>query len=148
MKRIELSVYGDPKGQPRPKAFSRGGHAAVYDPGTAEGWKSLIAMAAKPFLPESPLTCALRVDVEFIFRRPMHHFGTKSGELYLKADSPTWHTRKPDRDNLDKAVLDALTQLGIWNDDALAVCGLISKRYARMGERPGAHIVIEGVTCN
>ena len=34
---ISFTVLGDPKGQPRPKAFSRGGHAAVYDPGTAEG---------------------------------------------------------------------------------------------------------------
>jgi len=30
---------GAPKGQPRPRAFSREGKASVYDPGTAEGLK-------------------------------------------------------------------------------------------------------------
>ncbi len=39
-------VIGEPKGQPRGRAVSIAGHARVYDPKTAEGWKSLIAAAA------------------------------------------------------------------------------------------------------
>ena len=45
--RRELSAPGIPKGQPRPRAFSRNGHARVFDPGTAEGWKSAVAVAAQ-----------------------------------------------------------------------------------------------------
>ena len=52
---ISFSVDGEPKAQPRPKAFARNfgnkWQARVYDPGTAEGWKSLIAIAVKPHLP-------------------------------------------------------------------------------------------------
>ena len=47
---ITVRVYGEPKGQPRPRAFAKpigGGKfsARVYDAGTAEGWKSQIAQA-------------------------------------------------------------------------------------------------------
>jgi len=140
---ISFRVYGDPKGQPRPKAFARGGHAAVYDPGTAEGWKSLVAMAAKEVIPATPLTGPLQVDIEFYFKRPKSHFGSKKGVPYLKDFAPYWYTRKPDRDNLDKAVLDALTQLGVWEDDQQVVAGTIVKRYILGPEKPGATITIK-----
>ena len=38
-------VHGEPKAQPRAKAFARNGRAGIYDPGTAEGWKGAIAAA-------------------------------------------------------------------------------------------------------
>lgn len=45
---ITFFIHGDPKPQPRPRAFARrmGAKfvARVYDAGTAEGWKSQIAM--------------------------------------------------------------------------------------------------------
>jgi len=47
MSQIHFFVSGDPKAQPRIRAFAINGHARVYDPGTAEGWKSLIAVAAR-----------------------------------------------------------------------------------------------------
>jgi hypothetical protein len=40
---ISIFVHGEPKGQPRPRAFARGGMVRMYDPATAEGWKSAIA---------------------------------------------------------------------------------------------------------
>ena len=131
-----IEVSGDPKGQPRPRAFSRGGKAAVYDPGTAEGWKSLIALAARDHLPPSPLACPVRVDVEFYFRRPLRLQKKSSPEGYIP------HTAKPDRDNLDKALLDTLTQIGFFQDDALVVEGTITKRYTRIDSAPGAIIEI------
>lgn len=57
---IQFRVYGVPKGQPRPKAFARnfGGkwQARVYDPGTAESFKSAIAAAAQNCRPKVPLS--------------------------------------------------------------------------------------------
>lgn len=128
---ITFFVPGVPKAQPRPRAFARkfGSKfsARVYDPGTAEGWKSAIAVAAKPFLPTEPLAGPLRVDVTFIFPRPKSHFRS-TGEL--KQTAPDWHTSRGDRDNLDKAVLDCLTQLGMWKDDGQVCSGTIRKHYA------------------
>ena len=52
----------------------------------------------------------------------------------LKPNAPKWHTDKPDRDNADKAVLDALTNLGLWGDDKQVCDGRIRKFYVRPGD--------------
>lgn len=139
---ISFRVIGDPKGQPRPKAFVRGNRAAVYDPGTAEGWKSLIAIAAKDHIPLQPITTPIKLRIDFFFQRPKSHFGSRKGEPYLKDFAPMWHTKKPDVDNLAKAVMDALTQLQVWVDDQQVCQTEIIKRYATGPEKAGAFITI------
>lgn len=138
---IEFWVAGAPKGQPRPKAFSRGGMARVYDPGTAEGWKGLIAQAAKPVLPSSPLDMPIRVDLTFYFPRPKSHYRTGKRKTERRADAPTFHCGKPDRDNLDKAVLDCMTTLRFWRDDSQVCDGRIRKLYDD-GHGPGCWVRI------
>ena len=135
----ELSVFvcGDPKGQPRPRAFARNGKAGVYDPGTAEGWKGLIANAVKPHLPESPITGPLSVELYFFIRRPKSHFKKDK----IKHDAPIWCEKKPDADNFAKAVLDCLTQIGFWKDDSQVVTLFISKAFA--DSRVGCLIEVE-----
>jgi Holliday junction resolvase RusA-like endonuclease len=146
MKAIEFFVLGEPKGQPRPKAFARRfgdkWQARVYNPGTAENWKSLIAAAAKPFLPSSPLLGPIRVDETFYFPRPRSHYRTGKHSGMLRPDAPAWCVVKPDRDNGDKAVLDALTQLGFFADDCQVCAGEIQKRYSYHG-LVGCQIVIQ-----
>ena len=124
-------VDGDPKPQPRPRAFARAGRARVYDPGTAEGWKGAVALAARPHLPREPLQGPVRVDVTLCFRRPKAHY-LRGG---LRPGAPTHHTGRPDRDNCEKALLDCLTQLGMWHDDGQVCAGEVTKLY---GEQPGA----------
>jgi len=131
-----IEVSGDPKGQPRPQAFSRGGKAAVYDPGTAEGWKALIALAARDHLPAVPLSGPVRVDAEFYFRRP---------QRLQKKNSPSGfipHIARPDIDNCYKAAADCLTQIGFFQDDASIVETTIRKRYTRIDSAPGALIEV------
>jgi Holliday junction resolvase RusA-like endonuclease len=50
--------------------------------------------------------------------------------------------KKPDRDNLDKAVLDALTRCKFWLDDCQVCAGNISKQYTLVGVRPGVYISV------
>lgn len=147
---ISFFVTGEPRGQPRPRAFARkiGSTfvARVYDARTAEGWKSQIADAAKPFLPITPLTGPLRIDVTFYFPRPKSHFRTGKHCEDLRSDAPTWHTSRPDRDNLDKAVLDCLQTIGMISDDANVVCGTLEKRYVNPPYNPpGCSIFISTV---
>jgi len=125
-KLFAVSIVGQPKGQPRPRAFSRGGKAAVYDPGTAEGWKASIALACAD-LEGRGLDCCLMVSLVFHMPRPKGHFGKKglferfAGILFRK---------KPDADNLAKAVLDCLTSIQAWKDDDQVTDLIIRKRYA------------------
>lgn len=120
-----IRANGTPKGQPRPRAFVRGNRAAVYDPGTAEGWKSCIAVAAKE-LEGRCLHVPLSVTLTFYLPRPKSHFRS-SGQL--KPSAPVYmHDGKPDADNLAKAVLDALTGIRAWLDDD-QVCELTIRKY-------------------
>ena len=138
---ISFFAAGIPKGQPRPRAFARKfGNtysARVYDPGTAEGWKAQVALAAKASLyGVFPLPGPLGVSLAFYMPRPKGHFGKKG----LKASAPSFPTGKPDVDNLAKAVLDALTQVGMWVDDAQIITLMVSKHY---GQKTGCQIQIE-----
>lgn len=131
---IEFFAQGQPKGQPRARAFAFNGRARMYDPGTAEGWKSQVAAAAKEHLPEQPLQGPLSLALYFAMPRPKSHYRTGKRSHELRDGAPYWHTGKPDADNLAKAVMDALTQLGVWKDDD-QVCKLrIWKRYADDGK--------------
>lgn len=138
-------AHGLPKGQPRARArpFGKG----VYDPGTADAWKSDVQRALLPHRPAAPIDTAVRVSVAFCLPRPRAFsarvralFGGKSRNI------PTGrvpHLGKPDRDNLDKAVLDAMVSMGFLRDDSVVCAGDISKWHAAEGEAPGAEIRIE-----
>ena len=133
-------VAGDPKPQPRPRAFSRGGSARVYDPGTAEGWKGAIALAARDSLPATPLQGPIRVNATLMFRRPKAHYIAGKPERGLRPEAPVYHTSKPDRDNCEKALLDCLTQLRMWLDDGQVCGGEVVKVYS---STPGVEIRID-----
>lgn len=133
-----FTVRGLPKAQGRPRAFLRPGsqHASVYNPKTAEEWKGLVVLAARPHRPEHPLPGPLRIDIDFLMPRPKSLMRKRDpeGELY--------HCGAPDRDNLDKAVLDGLKQDGWCVDDSQACDGRIRKLYHAKDGVAGARITI------
>lgn len=141
MEPIQFFAQGIPKGQPRPKAFARGGIASVYDPGTAEGWKSQVAIAARSFLPVTPLELPLRLSLEFFFPRPKGHYYSGKRASILRESAPFHQLGKPDSDNAAKAVMDALTVLRMWKDDSL-VCHLIVRKLYDGGNGPGCIVRI------
>ena len=142
MRVIHFHVEGDPKAQPRPRAFARqiapGKFAArVYDSGTAEGWKAAVALAAKPYLPPTPIIEPVALHVAFFIRRPKRLETKKAPVLHIPC------TARPDLENCIKAIMDVCTQIGVWTDDALVVELHASKNYAMKGGRPGAEIRID-----
>ncbi len=152
MQRIAFFVPGLPKAQARPRAFARGGHARVYNAKNAEGWKGSIALAVKEHLPAAPHLGPVVVDLTFFFPRPQAHFGTGRNANKLKDWAPLYHCKKPDRDNLDKPVLDALKDLGMFKDDGQVFNGVLRKYYVTENppikldgfeqNRPGMFIII------
>lgn len=137
---IVFRVDGVPKAQPRARARRSGKHAAVYDPGTAEGWKALVAAAAMPHRPPVPWDGPIQVDIDFFMPRPKALMRSKDSEGLI----PCW--KRPDRDNLDKAILDILTQIGMWRDDCQVCGGYIRKWYHGKTGRPGAVVKIAQLT--
>jgi Holliday junction resolvase RusA-like endonuclease len=131
---------GLPKATPRMKSRHMKKFTVLYTPQDADDWKMIIRNeAAKVWVSNIPWEGPLRVDLTFFFPRPKAHFRA-NGEL--KPNAPLWHTGKPDRDNSDKAVLDALTNLGIWGDDKQVCDGRIQKFYATAPGLPGCSIRI------
>jgi len=141
---LNVFVRGIPKPQPRPRAFARRMGATfvarVYDAGTAESWKGAVAIALKPFLPPIPHDGPLSVSIDFFFPRPKCLSRKKDPIGYIP------HAGRPDRDNLEKATTDAMTQLGFWKDDGQVCAGEVRKFYVGMSEwdcTSGARIVVK-----
>ena len=126
--KIDFFVAGIPKAQPRVKAFVRGGHAGVYTPDSAESWKQAVRQQATANALESLMSHPVRVSLDFFLPRPKTHL-KRDGSV--KENQPIWHCKKPDLDNLIKAVTDAITDTQrIWLDDS-QICEITAtKTYA------------------
>jgi Holliday junction resolvase RusA-like endonuclease len=136
---LSLFIAGLPKGQPRPKACIRGRHAGVYDPGTAEEWKCIIRQEVKAKWDGVPFSGPVHLNLVFNMPRPQSHFG-KNG---LKVNAPRHHIGKPDADNLTKAVMDALSNLGVWDDDSTVAMLVVDKRYCPQDSKPGVWLSLQ-----
>lgn len=139
--RLVIKVYGIP-GPQGSKAFKgmRGGHAVLVESSKkVKPWREDVKAAAEIVRAgRAPLDCPLRLTMVFTLPKP--------------ASAPkrrqTWPMRTPDLSKLARSTEDALTQAGIWRDDARVVeYGLLAKRYPGEGrgalEAPGVWIEIE-----
>ena len=137
---ITITVPLVPVAQPRPRATVRGGRICVYNAaGPVDAFKARVRIAARQAYSGDLLRGPLRVDSEFVFPR------TK-GQMWKRKPMPRMrHDKKPDRDNLDKAVLDALTGQ-LWFDDAQVCDGRIQKWIAAGDELHGVIITVTRLT--
>jgi Holliday junction resolvase RusA-like endonuclease len=106
-------VHHEPVGQPRHRISTRGGFAKMYLPvrHPVHAFKMAIRLAVgKPVKIKGPI----EIHVEAWFPRP------KSRVWKTKPMPAEWHTKKPDADNVLKAVLDALNGIA-WADDCQIV---------------------------
>jgi Holliday junction resolvase RusA-like endonuclease len=113
----------------------------MYDPGTAEAWKSDVARAFEGIWAgaegdRKKLDGPVRIAITFLFPRPKCLMRLKD------PDGRMPHAKKPDRDNCEKAVTDCLTRLGVWTDDGQVCAGEVVKLYAGKSEQAGAEIRI------
>jgi Holliday junction resolvase RusA-like endonuclease len=122
-----LFVNGIPKAQPRPR-MTASGH--VYNPDSANAWKEIVRTAFAAFH-KPPITNPIRLRVSFFLPRPRA----------MKKGTAVPHVKKPDVDNLLKALMDAMTTAGVWKDDALVYVTEAGKWYA--ADKTGARIIVE-----
>lgn len=100
-----------------------------------------MADAVRALVLVSPINGPISVSIVFLFSRPKRLMRKKDPAGRIP------HTSKPDRDNLDKAVLDVLTATEVLADDAIVCQGSIAKWYCALDEPPGAEIIIEEASC-
>ena len=136
---IELTVYGNPVAQGRPRFSRQGGFVKAYDPIQSKSYKQLIRLELQPLLSDPDFTpidqaCCLKLTV---FRAIPKSFSKKKREeASLRYVRPT---TKPDIDNYVKGVLDALNGT-VLKDDSV-VCEIFARKF--YSERPRIEVVLE-----
>ena len=114
---LNLQIFGDPVAQGRPSAFRRGNHIGMYDPGKSKDWKSEVRWQAIEQKARN-MEGALVLELIFLLKRPK--------SLPRKV---LHHIKKPDLDNLVKAIKDALKGI-CYRDDSQIVRINAEKIYA------------------
>ena len=144
-------IHGDPKGQPRPRAFARkmGAKyvARVYDSDVADEWKRAVDLAIvlafsehKPAFVEGQ---PIEVVATFWMRRPKLHFNAHG---FVKPSAPVRHAQKPDADNLVKLVLDRITRSElIWRDDSQVAYLTVAKYWSDKDENVGCNLTLQPI---
>lgn len=146
---ITITVLGRPAPQGSKRAFvirggPRKGQAAVIESShdRVKSWRAAVIDAALDAGFDAPLTGPLDVTMTFALPRPKGHYRTGRNSDLLKPSAPAWPSGTPDLSKLCRATEDALTDSGIWADDALVVTCQLGKVYARPGKPPGAVITV------
>ena len=122
-----FTILGDPRPQGRPRFARMGKFVKAYDPKDSRDYKQTLAAQIAAQNPEYIQDGAISLECEFIFARPK--------TLPKKVVD---HTKKPDLDNLLKALKDAMTGI-VWHDDAQIVSLSARKDY---GDVPGIKMVV------
>lgn len=89
-----------------------------------------------PFRPKTPFAGALRLSLVFVF--PWRKSETKANV----ALGNMLHTVRPDLDNMEKGLIDCMTRLQFWGDDAQVAAKATAKYW---GNQPGVYVTVEEV---
>lgn len=138
MKAFAFMVEGTPIGKARPRFVRRGNFVSTYTPKTTKEYEENIAkgftsMGGTIF--DYPF---LRVKISAYFPIPK---STRKADRQQMKEGGFWYNKKPDCDNIAKAVLDALNNVA-WADDKQVVSLDVKKFYS---EKPCTIIQIREV---
>lgn len=129
-KELEITIYGDPVPQGRPKFASYGGHVHAYDPEKSRNYKQLVRFWVTKHLSKltgfRPYETAICVDLTFYLGIPTSWNKAKRIDAANGIIRPI--VKNGDLDNMVKAVLDANNNL-IWTDDCIITDISARKRY-------------------
>ena len=134
---LEFTVYGTPapQGSKRYVGTSKAGRGIMIESSAkVKPWRQAVCYAAFLEALPAPLDGPLMLEVVFTMPKPT------SAPKRRK----TWPMRKPDLSKLLRSTEDAMTDAGVWHDDAQVVECFAAKRYPGEGEHalpsPGAWI--------
>lgn len=141
---LQIVVYGTPG--PQGSKRHVGGGRMLESSAKVKPWREAVKWAALGHFTrtiEEPLT----VDMVFTFTRPRSHYRTGRYAHLLRDEAPKRPVSRGlgDVSKLARSTEDALTDCGVWRDDALVVeYGRLAKVWAGEDvdalDRPGALI--------
>ncbi|GAB3249116.1 RusA family crossover junction endodeoxyribonuclease [Chitinimonas naiadis] len=143
---ITFTVPGEPQGKGRPRHVTRkrrdkstgkmGTYMATITPAKTEAYEELIKQVAEAAMVGRELiTGPVAIRLEALLPIPQSWSKKKQHEALIGILYPT---KKPDFDNVAKAISDGLNEV-VFHDDAQVVDAYICKRYA---ETPGVRVTV------
>jgi len=151
---LRLFVRGDPQPMPRPRGRIAGKfpnqfvsiyNAEKYPRDHAQAgqelpwltWKKRVMNGIKSVWHGEKIESVVRVDIDFFFERPQYLLTTKAtiGKVH--------HIVRPDKDNCEKLILDAMVECGVLFDDGCVCQGETAKWWPRRGDPAGAWIIVQ-----
>lgn len=129
---IYFKYRGEPVGKGRPRVTARGGKFAhAYTPKKTKDFEDAIRFeflaSTCETMPVYPKDVPLKVDMVFAFEVPKS-YSKKKRQACL--NGTIQHTKKPDADNIAKAVLDSISNGYAMDDDSQVVVLTMEKIYA------------------
>ena len=129
MKILKIVIPGSPIGQGRPKFSTINGHPKAYDPEKSQNYKAYVRMIATQAMKDTGFEmidgpCAVIINA--FFEVPKSKSKRFREAALLDQERPT---KKPDADNIVKAIQDALNGL-TYKDDAYIVYLACQKFYS------------------
>ena len=115
------------EGRPIPGPQTHFARKTAYSPKRVTQWKHTVAVEALAHRPDKPYGGPVHLSLNFLFAMPQ---GWPKWRHRAWMGGP--HTSRPDRENLEKPVADALTGI-MWEDDAQVTMGYSDKHWARKG---------------
>ncbi len=105
-------------------------------------WRDAVRLAAIEEMGDAwtMLDEPVELRVTFYFTRPKAHYRTGKNAHLLRDAAPAYPHGKPDCSKLVRSTEDALTEAGVWRDDARITTIVAGKRY---GTYPGAIISVQ-----
>lgn len=136
MSTVRFTVPGPAVGKGRPRIGKIGPHARMFTPEKTVNYEGRVALCAQQAMAGRTLfEGPLAVELEIVCQVPASWSKRKHADALSGFVQPT---TKPDIDNVEKAIFDALNGVA-WNDDVQVVRVIKSKQY---GPVPGVSVSI------
>ena len=136
LKPVSFFVPGEPQGKGRARIGKVGNFARMYTPAKTVAYEGLIALAAQDVMQGRELIGGpVMIELRIVHSVPQSK-SKKWKAQALAGEIPC--TKKPDADNVLKAVCDALNGV-VFKDDVQVTDGSFRRRW---GAIPGVHVRI------
>jgi len=123
-------IEGDPVAKGRPKFARRGKFVSVYTPEKTKTYETKVAeIATNAMGDQEPLETPVVVSIWIYLQIPKSYSKKRFADCINQLERPT---KKPDIDNVAKAVTDAMNGI-VYQDDSQIVSIHIHKYYASTG---------------
>ena len=128
---LDFTVYAKAVGKGRPRLTTRGGYAHAYTPAKTREFENLVGWSAKRAMCQRlPVASgrALFVQITVSLVPPLSWSKKRRIEAF-----GAFCSKKPDTDNVTKAILDAMNGI-VYEDDAQVTGLVVQKFYAEKDE--------------